>query len=136
MKARKTLPPLTRAEAEIMQVLWNRGGATVHELVAAADRPVEYTTMLTLVRILEKKGYVGHVHRPGQRAHTFLPLVARESARRSHLRDFISRFFDGSPEELVVGLIAHEKLDTRTLMQLRQRIDERLARSRKRRGST
>ena len=58
MASSKRLPPLTRAEAEIMQVLWQRNAATVHELVDATARTVAYTTMLTLVRILEKKGYV------------------------------------------------------------------------------
>jgi predicted transcriptional regulator len=130
----KDLPPLTRAEAEIMQLLWRRNEATVHELIEATDRSVAYTTMLTLVRILEKKGYVRHQLKVGQRAYVYLPAVAQAATRRYHVRDFVARLFGGRTEDLLVGLIADEDLTPETLAELRKRIDTRLAAKRKRRG--
>ncbi|HWM70905.1 MAG TPA: BlaI/MecI/CopY family transcriptional regulator [Steroidobacteraceae bacterium] len=134
MATQKDLPPLTRAEAEIMQMLWRRNEATVHELVEATDRSVAYTTMLTLVRILEKKGYVRHQLKAGQRAYVYSPAVAQGAARRHHVRDFVARFFGGRTEDLLVGLIADEELPPETLAELRKRIDARLTAERKKRG--
>ena len=134
MTAPKQLPPLTRAEVEIMQLLWDRGEATVHEMVEATARAVAYTTMLTLVRILEKKGYVRHELKPGRRAWFYLPAVAQGAARKHHVRDFVARFFDGRTEDLLVGLIADEKLSAGTLTELRKQIDARLSQQRRPRG--
>ena len=61
---------LTRAESEIMRVLWDRDGATVHEVVEGLPRAVAYTTALTLLRILEQKGYVRHEERGRQFVYT------------------------------------------------------------------
>ena len=133
MPSQKDLPSLTRAETEIMRLLWQRREATVHELVEASDRSVAYTTMLTLVRILEKKGYVRHELKAGQRAYVYLPAVAQEPTRRNHVRDFVDRFFGGRTEDLLVGLIADEALSPETLAELRKQIDARLSNGRKKR---
>ena len=117
-----------------MQVLWDRRAATVHELVDATDRAVAYTTMLTLVRILQKKGYVRHQLKAGQRAYIYSPAVAQGPARRHHVRDFVARFFSGRTEDLLVGLIADEEVDAQTLAELRKRIDARLSKERKKKG--
>jgi len=123
----KPLPILTRVESELMGVLWEKGRATVHEVVEALPRPVAYTSALTVLRILEKKGYVGHEPHPdGGRAHVYKPLVPASNARRHHLRDLVERLFGGSSEELVVGLIDDERLSKSDLERLRQAIDERL----------
>jgi predicted transcriptional regulator len=127
MKEREELPTLTRAEAEVMQALWPRGRATVHEIVEAMERPVAYTTVLTLLRILEKKGYVLHEPDPaGGRAYIYVPAVAQGKARRQHVHDLIQRMFSGSTEELLAGLVEEERLSPATLEALRAKIDERL----------
>jgi predicted transcriptional regulator len=124
---RERLPILTRAESEIMAVLWRRGGATVHEIVAALDRPVAYNTALTLVRILEQKGYVRHEPHPdGGRAHLYVPAVPASKARRSHVRDLVDRLFDGRPEDLAAGLLQDERLGRVQLEMLRAQIDRTL----------
>jgi len=121
------LPILTRAESTIMAALWQQQRLTVHELVQALDRPVAYTTALTLLRILEQKGYVKHEpDAKGGRAYVYLPAVAASKARRSHVRDLIDRLFDGRPEELVTGLLEDEQLTRAQLRLLRSQIERSL----------
>jgi BlaI family penicillinase repressor len=121
-------PILTRAESEIMSVLWSKGGATVHEVLAELPRNSAYTSVLTLLRILEKKGYVRHeAHPEGGRAHVYKPLVQAANARRHHVRDLVDRLFGGETEELVVGLLEEEKWSKSDLERLRELIDSRLS---------
>src|SRR5262245_47847565 len=103
-------PILTRVESQIMAILWRSGGATVHDVVEALPRDVAYTSVLTQLRILEKKGYLRHEPHPdGGRAHLYKPLVQAAKARRHHVRDLVDRLFGGQSEELVVGLLEEEK---------------------------
>jgi BlaI family transcriptional regulator, penicillinase repressor len=121
-------PILTRAESEIMSILWASNGATVHDVVNAMPRPVAYTSVLTVLRILEKKGYVRHeLHPDGGRAHVYQPLVQVTKARRHHVRDLVDRLFGGQSEELVVGLLEDEKWSKADLERLREVIDTRLS---------
>jgi len=121
------LPILTRAESEIMAVLWKHERLTVHALVEALERPVAYTTALTLLRILCQKGYAKHEPDPeGGRAYVYLPAVAATNARRSHVRDLVDRMFNGRPEELVTGLLEDERLSRSQLQQLREQIEKSL----------
>jgi BlaI family transcriptional regulator, penicillinase repressor len=120
-------PILTRAESEIMSILWASDGATVHDVVHAIARPVAYTSVLTVLRILEKKGYVRHeAHPDGGRAHVYKPLVQVTKARRHHVRDLVDRLFGGQSEALVVGLLEEEKWSKADLERLRRVIDSRL----------
>jgi BlaI family transcriptional regulator, penicillinase repressor len=124
---KKTLPILTRAESEVMATLWQHQRLTVHALVEAMDRPVAYTTALTLLRILEQKGYAKHEPDPqGGRAYVYLPAVAASKARRSHVRDLVDRLFDGRPEELVTGLLEDERLSREQLERLQEQIERSL----------
>jgi BlaI family penicillinase repressor len=126
----RSLGILTRAELEVMKVLWRHGEATVHDVVDALPKQVAYTTALTMLRILEQKRYVVHVANPaGGRAHVYRPAAAEESVRRSHVRDLIDRVFGGSAEELVTGLVRDEKLTRAELEGLRAYIDSQLAAS-------
>jgi predicted transcriptional regulator len=121
------LPILTRAESEVMAALWKHERLTVHALVEALDRPIAYTTALTLLRILQQKGYAKHEPDPeGGRAYVYLPAVAASKARRSHVRDLVDRLFNGRPEELVTGLLEDERLSRAQLQQLREQIEKSL----------
>lgn len=121
------LPILTRAESEVMAALWKHGRLTVHALVEALERPVAYTTALTLLRILQQKGYAKHEPDPdGGRAYVYLPAVAADKARRSHVRDLVDRLFNGRPEELVTGLLEDERLSRAQLQLLREQIERSL----------
>jgi BlaI family penicillinase repressor len=118
---------LTRVESEIMRVLWDKQLATVHEVVAALPRTFAYTSALTVLRILEKKGYVTHeAHPEGGRAHVYRPLVPATKARRQHVRDLVDRLFSGQPAQLVVGLLEEEALTPEELERMRAVIESRL----------
>ncbi|RPI56746.1 MAG: BlaI/MecI/CopY family transcriptional regulator [Acidobacteria bacterium] len=117
-------PTMTDGELRLMRVLWDKGQATVGEVVAAlktSPKPA-YNTVLTLLRIMEKKGYVSH--RKEGRAFTFLPEIDRADASRSALQTLVNRFFDGSPRLLMLNLLEEEQLEPEALKQLRERIEE------------
>jgi predicted transcriptional regulator len=115
---------MTDGELRLMEVLWERGPATVGEVVDAlkvSPKPA-YNSVLTLLRIMEKKGYVSH--RKDGRAFIFLPRVDRADASRSALRTLVDRFFEGSPRLLMLNLLEEEQLAPDVLKQLRERIEE------------
>ncbi len=98
-----------------MHVLWDHPGSTVGEVVeqmAGPTRPA-YNSVLTILRILEKKGYVSH-EKDG-RAFVYSAVVDRQQARRGALSQVLSRFFNGSREELVMDLLGHEDIDAEEL---------------------
>lgn len=117
-------PTMTDGELRLMRVLWEKGQATVGEVVdALKTRPKPaYNTVLTLLRIMEKKGYV--THRKDGRAFIFLPTVARADASRSALQTLMNRFFDGSPRALMLNLLEDAQLSPEALKQLKERIEE------------
>ncbi len=106
--ARRQSPALTDAELRIMRVLWERTRATVGEVVGLIEGPDKpaYNSILTVLRILEKKGYV--THEKESRAFVYLPIINRSQARRRAVSQLISRFFNGSAEALVLDLLGHE----------------------------
>jgi predicted transcriptional regulator len=106
-----------------MNVLWKQGAGTVSDVVEAlpADPPVAYTTVLTLLRILEEKGYVRHTKQG--RAFVYEPLVGSKEASSKAIRHLVSRFFGGSPEQLVMKLL-EEEIDARELKRIKKRISE------------
>lgn len=115
---------LTEAELRIMQVLWEKGPATVQQVLEALPRkkPLAYNSVLTIVRILEKKGYVRHVK--DGRAHIYTALLNQQDATRSEIRHLVSRFFQDSRELLVLNLLKEEGLDASEIARLRQILDE------------
>ncbi len=122
--ARKKSPTLTEAELRLMSVLWERGKATVGEVVEAlqTEPPLAYSTVLTTLRILEQKGYVRHTKEG--RAFSYEPTVDRQQASSSALRHLISRFFDNSPELLVLNVLKHEDIDANALERLKAMVRE------------
>lgn len=113
---------LTDGELRLMRVLWQQGPSTVGVVVdaLAGRRAPAYNTVLTLMRILEKKGYVQH--RKEGRAFVFEALLNEANAQRSALRHMLDRFFDNSPGTLVLSLLEHEVVTDAELQQLRERI--------------
>jgi BlaI family transcriptional regulator, penicillinase repressor len=109
---------LTDREAEFMNILWERGASTVAEVSEALPDEPAYTTVLTILRNLESKGYVAATK--DVRAHRYAPLVAREAARRSALTDLASKLFSGSAELLMTHLIADRKLSATDIKRIRQ----------------
>ena len=118
MPPRKSVT-LTEAELRLMDVLWHKGRATVQEVLDSLPpkQPLAYNSVLTTIRILEKKGYVRHIK--DGRAHVYTPVVERQDATRSEVRHLISRFFKDSHELLVLNILEDESIDAEELKRLR-----------------
>jgi predicted transcriptional regulator len=115
---------LSDRELDVMAVLWTRGSGTVTEVREALADPLAYTTVLTVLRTLEEKGFVGHEEEG--KAHRYTPLVARERAGRSALSRMVEKLFDGSPELLLTQLVSDRKLSPPEIRRLKKILDERL----------
>ena len=117
---------LTDAELRIMEVLWAKGSATVAEVAEALQGKdgSAYTTILTLMRILRAKGYL-RCNKPQGRAHVFAPRIDRHTAARKDVRNLLSRFFGGSPEELVLAFLRDEEISPGELDDLKKRISDK-----------
>jgi BlaI family transcriptional regulator, penicillinase repressor len=121
--ARSKSATLTEAELRIMNILWEKGSATVHEVLQSmAEKPsLAYNSVLTIVRILEKKGYVKHMK--DGRAHVYIPQIDRHDATRSEVRRLVSRFFGNSHELLVLNILEDKSLDAAELDRVRQLLE-------------
>jgi predicted transcriptional regulator len=124
--ARKKSPNLTEAELRLMNVIWEKGSATV---AAVADSlrgqpELAYNTVLTTMRILESKGYLRHTKAGEGRAFVYHPVIGREQASRKALRHLVSRFFGNSPEQLVLNLLEDEEISEKELKRIRKLIAE------------
>ncbi len=114
----------TDRESDIMAVLWERGPSTVAEVREHLADDLAYNTVLTMLRILEEKGYAGH--EAEGRAYRFHALVEREAAAESAVRGLVRRLFGGSPTLLLTELVRHRNVPDVELKRLRALIDERL----------
>ena len=122
--ARPRSPALTDAEARVMTVLWRFTHATVADVVAVLSRKraVSYSTIQTILRILETKGYV--THEKVARAFIYRPVVDARQARRRALRHLVTRLFDNSPSLLVLNVLDDERLDPAELKRLKDLIEK------------
>ena len=121
--ARKQSPALTDAEAQVMAVLWRLKTASVSDVVGAMSetRAVTYSTVQTMLRILETKGYV--THDKVARAFVFRPVIDERQARRRALRHLVSRLFEGSHSLLVLNVLEDEEIDAKERKRLRKLIE-------------
>jgi predicted transcriptional regulator len=116
---------LTEAELRIMNALWQKGAGTVQQVLDwMPEQPaLAYNSVLTTIRILEKKGYVGHLK--DGRAHVYQPLVDRDEASRSEIRHLVGRFFKNSHEALLLNILQDEEIDDAEVKRLRQMLNAR-----------
>lgn len=125
---------LTEAELRLMDVLWQKGSATVQQVLDALPEPaLAYNSVLTTIRVLENKGYLEHVK--DGRAHIYKPLMEREEATRSEIRHLVGRFFKNSHELLVLNVLEdlssenqgseNKGLEAKELKRLRQLLQSR-----------
>jgi len=121
--ARKRSAALTDAEADVMAVLWRLRRASVGDVLAGMKktRAVTYSTVQTILRILETKGYV--THDKVARAFIYEPVVDERQARRRALRHLVRRLFEGSPSLLVLNVLEDEEIDAAEREQLRKLIE-------------
>src|SRR2546429_5047880 len=108
----------TDRELDVMNVLWDAGSATVAEVRERLSDDLAYTTVLTVLRTLEQKGYVGHTGEG--RAHRYRPLVQRAAAGRSAVRRLVDKVFDRSPELLLTQLVSDKNPSDAALRPLRR----------------
>jgi predicted transcriptional regulator len=120
---RRQSATLTEAELKIMEVLWQRKSGTVQQVLDdLPQKPaLAYNSVLTIIRILEKKGYVEHAK--DGRAHIYAPVVEREDARRSEVRHLVSRFFKNSQEQLVLNILEERGLDRDEIERLKRMLE-------------
>lgn len=114
----------TDRELDVMSVLWQRGPCTVAEVRAELPASLAYTTVLTVLRTLEDKGYAGHEEEG--KAYRYHALVARETAGASAIRRLMSTVFLGQPELLLTQLVEQRALPDSELARLRALLDERI----------
>ena len=121
--ARSKSATLTEAELRIMNVLWDKGPATVHEVLQALpSKPnLAYNSVLTIIRILETKGYVKHVK--DKRAHIYMSKIDREDATRFEVRHLVSRFFGNSHERLLLNILEESSIDAEELARVRELLE-------------
>ena len=117
---RKRTLTLTNAEHRIMEVVWAQGSATVADVVEALEDRDAYTTILTLMRILKVKGYLSS--RKEGRAFVFVPKVDRNTVARKAVHQLLSKFFAGSPSELVLAFLREEELTPEELEVIKKKI--------------
>ena len=117
---------LTEAELRLMDVVWDKGRATVAEVAEALPKELglAYNTVLTTMRILEDKGYLKHSKPKEGRAFVYRAVVSREQASRSAVQHLLRRFFGNSAEALVLNLLEDENLSERELARVREMLKE------------
>jgi predicted transcriptional regulator len=117
---RKQSATLTEAELRIMNALWQQGPGTVQQVLdwLPEKPPLAYNSVLTTIRILEKKGYVGHLK--DGRAHVYQPLVGQQEASRSEIRHLVNRFFRNSHEALLLNILRDDEINEGELKRLRE----------------
>jgi BlaI family penicillinase repressor len=108
--------PLTKLELKIMQVIWRCGAGTVNAVQAELDPPLAYTTVQTMLNILERKGKLKRELQG--RAYVYSARVTEDKALRQGLRDLIDRMFGGSSEDLVMSLLKSGQIDAKKLAEL------------------
>ena len=120
----KRLPALSPSETEILRLVWQVGKATVQEVCDSlpARRKIAYATVQTLLRRLEKKGYLKHDIRG--KAHVFFPAVKQEAVIKRSVGDFIERLFGGDPIPLMQYLAEHGKIGAEDIEKLKRLVSK------------
>ena len=120
---KRQLQAMSPAETEILRLVWRLGSATVQDVCDALpkERSVTYATVQTLLRRLEKKGYISHEVKG--KAHHFRPAVNREDVIHRTVNDFVDRLFGGDPVPLMMHLADHSKLTAEDVNRLKRLID-------------
>jgi predicted transcriptional regulator len=123
MKPKKTVP--TDQELEILKVVWQRGQATVREVFRdlSAQRKIAYTTVLTMMGILEQKGHLKKT--AGERAYIYSPTKPQQQVVRSMVKEFVHRVFNGSSRPLLVHLVEDPAIQADELAEIEKLLKDR-----------
>ncbi|MBL7711816.1 MAG: BlaI/MecI/CopY family transcriptional regulator [Chitinophagaceae bacterium] len=122
MKRNKTLPQLTKAEEEVMQALWTIERGLVRDIMNQLGTPdVPHSTISSVVRILEKKGFVNH--KAYGKTFEYFPIVSKEEYAESGVQNLMEKYFGGSPKQLVSFLVKNQDMDLKELNDIMKIID-------------
>jgi BlaI family transcriptional regulator, penicillinase repressor len=113
---------LTKLELKIMQVIWKSGQCTVSAVQQALEPPLAYTTVQTMLNLLERKGKLKRTLEG--RAYIYSPTISETKAHGQGLRDLIDRMFGGSSEELVMSLLKTRQIDAKKLAELTRKFNK------------
>lgn len=114
---------LTRAEEQVMQVIWQKERCLVRDIIEALGDPeIPHSTVSSVVRILEKKGFVAH--KAYGKTHEYFPAIKKEDYTKSSLKEWIGNYFDGSPGQLVSFLVEKNQINLKDLNQLMKQLED------------
>lgn len=114
---------LTKTEEKVMQILWALKKGFVKDVIDGMPDPKPpYNTISSLIRILEKKGFVGH--KAYGKTHEYFPTVSKLAYRKFTFRNFLSNYFEGSPEQVVSFMVNEEKLSPEEIKRMQELLDE------------
>ncbi|HOW31606.1 MAG TPA: BlaI/MecI/CopY family transcriptional regulator [Bacteroidales bacterium] len=121
-----TMKELTRAEEEVMQILWQLEKGFVNDLLEQYPEPKPaYNTISTIIRILEKKGFVGHIS--FGKTHEYYPLMSKNEYTRQYMGHVVKGYFDNSYKKVVSFFTGNENLSVKEMEEIRRIIDEQIA---------
>ena len=119
---------LTQRELDIMSVLWERGEATATEVRDSVDPDLAYTSISSMIRMLELKGYVSHRRGEGK-THVYFPIIDAEKAGASALGRVLNKIYGGSPIKLLAHLMDQKKLSEKEIARMRELLKKRSKKS-------
>lgn len=123
MKRKNTLPALTKAEEEVMQIVWTLGKCLVRDIIDnIGDPDIPHSTISSVVRILEKKGFV--THKAYGKTHEYYPLISKEDYADQGVKNIVEKYFNGSPKQLVSYLVKSNDVDLKELNDLLKTLDK------------
>ena len=115
---------LTKAEEQIMQVVWNLGETSVKEIIDELPNPKPaYNTVSTIIRILETKEFVGH--KPKGRGYIYFPLIEKSSYSNQSLHKLVDGYFEGSFQNMVSFFMKKNKMDVSELEEILKKINKK-----------
>ena len=124
-KLKSTGKELTRAEEQIMHIMWDKGAGLVHDILKEFPDPKPaYNTVSTIIRILEQKGFVGH--KAYGRTYEYFPLVDKKEYTKTYFRSFVANYFGNSYKSLASFFASEENLSVSELEEIRQLMEEEI----------
>ena len=122
MKRNKTLPTLTKAEEEVMHIIWQLDRCVVKDIIdKLGDPDMPHSTISSVVRILEKKGFVDH--KAYGKTHEYFPIITKDDYAQHGVTSLMEKYFQGSPKKLVSFLVQSKDIDLKELNDLMKTLD-------------
>ncbi|MCF8449352.1 MAG: BlaI/MecI/CopY family transcriptional regulator [Taibaiella sp.] len=123
MKRKKTLPTLTKAEEEVMQIIWQKQRCLVRDIIDhLGDPDMPHSTISSVVRILEKKEFVAH--KAYGKTHEYFPIITKEEYADHGVKSIVEKYFGGSPRQLVSYLVQSKDINLKELNDLMKILEQ------------